>query len=56
MSPLTTADQGNKHDQTNLLNIFTTHTLYEEWVTSVGKRPEMPWIWSWLGFSSDSIA
>lgn len=57
MSPLLTADRGNNHDQTNLLNTFAMHTIvYEEWVTSVGERPEMGWIWNWLGFNSDSIA
>lgn len=41
MSPLLTAEQGNNHDQSNLLNIFAIHDIiYEEWVTSVGEGPE----------------
>lgn len=41
MSPLLTADQGNDHDQSNLLNIFAIHDItYEERVTSVGEGRE----------------
>lgn len=51
MCPLMTVEQRNSHDQSNLLNIFTIcDTIHKEWVTSVGERPEMLWIWSWTGF------